>query len=226
MSTFTIAPNKAYMIRNGKPAEPVRISVVTGSVMHLHEIDGLTKDVKVCSLSTGGCGKMEQWPAVAFADLYPSGSGTFRFSKGGKDHGKELYQTVLRDLNVTSGEIDSIRKKSITKSGCRVYDGSYLGVSGVLGEPTPEAWTQAEANLSRRIPCPWGPETGKRRTCRRGTAMDAGRFLQLAEELLKTLRQDFPQFIFSNKINFTEDEVRLQNDGAFPYAWQGAAVFR
>ena len=70
---------------------------------------------------------------------------------------KELYQTILREtsLNVTSGEIDSIRKKSITKSGCRVYDGSYLGVSGVLGEPTPEAWTQAEANLSRRIPCPW-----------------------------------------------------------------------
>ena len=115
-------------------------------------------------------------------------------------------------------------KKSITKSGCRVYDGSYLGVSGVLGEPTPEAWTQAEANLSRRIPCPWGPETGKRRTCRRGTAMDAGRFLQLAEELLKTLRQDFPQFIFSNKINFTEDEVRLQNDGGLSYAWQDAAV--
>ena len=139
---------------------------------------------------------------------------------------KELYQTILREtsLNVTSGEIDSIRKKSITKSGCRVYDGSYLGVSGVLGEPTPEAWTQAEANLSRRIPCPWGPETGKRRTCRRGTAMDAGRFLQLAEELLKTLRQDFPQFIFSNKINFTEDEVRLQNDGGLSYAWQDAAV--
>lgn len=44
---------------------------------------------------------------------------------------KELYQTILREtsLNVTSGEIDSIRKKSITKSGCRVYDGSYLGVS-------------------------------------------------------------------------------------------------
>lgn len=37
---------------------------------------------------------------------------------------KELYQTVLREtsLNVTNGEIDSVRKKSITKSGCRVYD--------------------------------------------------------------------------------------------------------
>ena len=72
MLAFTIAPNKAYMIRNGKLAEPVRISVVTGSVMHtLHEIDGLTKDVKVCSLSTGGCGKMEQWPLrVAFGGPY------------------------------------------------------------------------------------------------------------------------------------------------------------
>ena len=30
---------------------------------------------------------------------------------------KELYQTILREtsLNVTSGEIDSIRKKSITR---------------------------------------------------------------------------------------------------------------
>lgn len=72
MSTFTIAPNQAYMIRNGKIAEPVRISVVTGSVMHtLHEIDGLTKDVQVCSQSTGGCGKMEQWPLrVAFGGPY------------------------------------------------------------------------------------------------------------------------------------------------------------
>lgn len=139
---------------------------------------------------------------------------------------KELYQTILREtsLNVTSGEIDSIRKKSITKSGCRVYRDGFLGIAGTLGEPTANVWAQAEANLARRIPCPWGPETGKRRTCRRGAAMDAGRFLQLSEQLLKTLGQDFPQFIFSNKINFTEDEVRLQNDAGLHYAWQDAAV--
>ncbi len=72
MSTFTIAPSQAYMIRNGKLAEPVRISVITGNVMHtLHEIDGLTKEVEVCSQSTGGCGKMEQWPLrVAFGGPY------------------------------------------------------------------------------------------------------------------------------------------------------------
>lgn len=63
MSTFTIAPNKAYMIRDGKLAEPVKISVITGNVMNtLHEIDGLSKEFKLCSLALGGCGKMEQYP--------------------------------------------------------------------------------------------------------------------------------------------------------------------
>ena len=33
MSTFTIAPRRAYMIRDGKIAEPVQVSVITGNVM-------------------------------------------------------------------------------------------------------------------------------------------------------------------------------------------------
>ena len=68
MSTFTIAPNVAYMIRDGKLAEPVRIAVITGNVMEtLHQIDGLANDTRLCSSASGGCGKMEQWPLrVAF----------------------------------------------------------------------------------------------------------------------------------------------------------------
>lgn len=83
---------------------------------------------------------------------------------------KELYQTILREtsLNVTSGEIDSIRKKSITKSGCRVYDGSYLGVSGVLGEPTPRP------GRKRRPTCPAGfPAPGARRRANAGPVAGA-----------------------------------------------------
>ena len=72
MSTFTIAPNVAYMIRDGKLAEPVRIAVVSGNVMEtLYQIDGLSKEVKLCSNASGGCGKMEQWPLrVAFGGPY------------------------------------------------------------------------------------------------------------------------------------------------------------
>lgn len=63
MSTFTIAPSIAYMIRDGKIAEPVNISVVSGNVMEtLHEIDGISKEIEILSFALGGCGKMEQFP--------------------------------------------------------------------------------------------------------------------------------------------------------------------
>ncbi len=61
MSTFTIAPQLAYEIVDGKLGRPVQISVLTGSVFEtLGLIDGLTSDVHLLSFVTGGCGKMEQ----------------------------------------------------------------------------------------------------------------------------------------------------------------------
>lgn len=63
MSTFTIAPSISYMIRDGKVAEPVNISVISGNVMEtLYEIDGISKEIELLSFSLGGCGKLEQYP--------------------------------------------------------------------------------------------------------------------------------------------------------------------
>ncbi len=63
MSTFTIAPKKAYMIRDGKIAEPVNVSVISGNVMEtLFKIDGLSNELEITDNIWGGCGKMEQFP--------------------------------------------------------------------------------------------------------------------------------------------------------------------
>lgn len=72
MSTFTLAPNRSYYIRNGKIAEPVNVSVITGSVFDtLSEIDGLSDKLQIISFVTGGCGKMEQFPLpVGFGGPY------------------------------------------------------------------------------------------------------------------------------------------------------------
>lgn len=53
---------------------------------------------------------------------------------------KELYQEITREvtLNVTVGRVDSVRRKNITKSGCRVYRDGCVGVAGCLGQPTEE----------------------------------------------------------------------------------------
>lgn len=68
LSTFTIAPRKCYWIRNGRLAEPVRVSVISGTVFQtLKDIEAVSRDFKLHSHAFGGCGKMEQFPLpVAF----------------------------------------------------------------------------------------------------------------------------------------------------------------
>ncbi len=72
LSMFTIAPSLAYRIRNGKIAEPVKISVISGTVFGtLSEIDGLSNKLELYSFVMGGCGKMEQFPLpVGFGGPY------------------------------------------------------------------------------------------------------------------------------------------------------------
>ncbi len=74
MSTFTIAPNLAYEIKDGKIGDPVKIAVITGSVFEtLNLIDGVSDKAEVISSAFGGCGKMEQHPLnVAFGGPYVS----------------------------------------------------------------------------------------------------------------------------------------------------------
>ncbi|MGN0818689.1 MAG: TldD/PmbA family protein [Candidatus Coproplasma sp.] len=74
MSTFTIAPSRAYEIIDGKIARPVKIAVITGNVFEtLNLIDGLSNEVEVHSSAFGGCGKMEQFPLnVSFGGPYVS----------------------------------------------------------------------------------------------------------------------------------------------------------
>lgn len=72
LSVFTLAPSLAYRIRNGKIAEPVKISVISGTVFEtLSDIDGLSEQMKLYSFVLGGCGKMEQYPLpVSFGGPY------------------------------------------------------------------------------------------------------------------------------------------------------------
>lgn len=62
-STFTIAPVRAYRIKNGELAEPVRVSVLSGSVFEtLKQIEACGDDFHLESSAFGGCGKMDQSP--------------------------------------------------------------------------------------------------------------------------------------------------------------------
>ncbi len=72
LSTFTIAPSRAYKIENGKITVPVKVSVITGNVFEtLAEVDAVSKEFELLSFVGGGCGKMEQYPLpVGFGGPY------------------------------------------------------------------------------------------------------------------------------------------------------------
>ena len=132
---------------------------------------------------------------------------------------KELYQQTVREvsLNVSAGRVDSLRRKNITKSGCRVYENGYLGVAGCLGQPTADTWAAAERALARQVPTA-PPETGKERIREQGEALiPAEAFRAGCEELLSTLRTEFPDFVLSNKLQMMDVEMRLENDGGLKY---------
>ena len=137
------------------------------------------------------------------------------FSKGGDSMVRELYQTSIREtaLNITMSKIDSVRIKNITKSGCRLYDNGFIGIAGVLGEPTDDTWKLAEKNLMRHIPYEHEPSSNKELVKDlRKQDISADEFILRAEELMEQLREEFPDFIFSNKIRLTEVEETLKND--------------
>ena len=63
MSTFTIAPARAYKIVDGKIDVPIKLSVVTGNVFKTLElVDAISEEFELLSFVGGGCGKMEQFP--------------------------------------------------------------------------------------------------------------------------------------------------------------------
>lgn len=62
LSRFTIAPNVAYRIENGRITCPVKIAVISGDVFEtLGKIDGVSK-AEDMQINGGNCGKMEQFP--------------------------------------------------------------------------------------------------------------------------------------------------------------------
>ncbi len=72
MSTFTIAPSRAYKIEHGEITTPINVSVITGNVFEtLHLVDAISEEFELLSFVGGGCGKMEQFPLpVGFGGPY------------------------------------------------------------------------------------------------------------------------------------------------------------
>lgn len=129
---------------------------------------------------------------------------------------KEKYIRKSNEIaiNILQSKIKSIRKKDITKTGIRVYKDGFIGIAGGVGDiDEAELEKQAIENLKLEIPYPYAPSTNnKMEVDYRRDVPSNEKFVEEVEELLETLRQEFPDFIFSNNISIKEVESQLSNN--------------
>lgn len=128
---------------------------------------------------------------------------------------KEKYIKNVKEisLNIVQSRIKSVRKKDITKTGFRVYKDGFIGVAGVVGNADEgELEKRAIENLKLQIPYPYEPTSNivKKKDYRKETISNED-FVKEVEELLQILRDEFPDFIFSNNIFIQELESKLIN---------------
>ena len=80
---------------------------------------------------------------------------------------KEKYIKKLEEIsiNIVQSNIESIRKKNITKTGFRVYENGFIGIAGAVGEvDNLDLEKRAIDNLKLKIPYPYEPSTNMVKT--------------------------------------------------------------
>jgi len=119
-------------------------------------------------------------------------------------------------LTVTSGEISAVLRSNTQKTGIRIYDNQCLGIAGAIGAYDDNALTQrARDMLAFKVPYEATPTENIKREVDLSTtlAITDEEFVDTSRKLLSALGQQYPQFIFSNKMYLTETEDSLVNEG-------------
>ncbi len=127
---------------------------------------------------------------------------------------KLVSRVIQTSLSGKLGKIESIRKKNILRTGCRVYKDGKIGIAGALGQVNEdELFAKAEGCLKYAIPYNAEPTGNLKKE------FDMARFsiqdkelLQKTEEILEALGQSHPDFLCTPKAVLNQREFKISNE--------------
>ncbi len=125
---------------------------------------------------------------------------------------------------VQQSRVQAVRLKDITKKGVRVYSEGKIGISGAVGEASDALLLeQAEQNLSAGIAYPY-PLTKEYKDHRNynEAPLSSKEVLEYAEEVLAVLRNEYPDFSFSEFVASNEINVQIRNSEGLDLVYQDA----
>ncbi|MGN1104467.1 MAG: metallopeptidase TldD-related protein [Candidatus Coproplasma sp.] len=137
---------------------------------------------------------------------------------------KLTLKTTSYGVNVAGNKVDSLRLKEDMRTVVRVYDGGNIGIAGAIGEADVDSlYKTAEEKLSQNIPYPEMLEEGRTRSENRAkTVIPPERFVTTCKQLIARLEREYPDFIFSNKINLNNKQAYYENSKGTAYSYDGA----
>ena len=124
------------------------------------------------------------------------------------------YTIKQTALGGSQNKVDSIRRKCIQKTGCRVVKDNKIGVAGALGEANvDELFKKAENALEFGIEYP----VTLTENCSYEKIIDDLKitdedFLKKTETVLKHAEQKFPNFLASPQVKLSETQLRISNE--------------
>lgn len=136
---------------------------------------------------------------------------------------KIIDVTRSYSVNIAGGRVDSLRIREDKETVIRVYEDGKIGVAGAVGAADEAALAEeAKARLAQNIPYPCALAEGKVREENAVTEIIPVRaFVKTIKHLIARLNEQYPDFIFSNKINLEEVETDYRNSKGTHYNYKG-----
>lgn len=129
---------------------------------------------------------------------------------------KETFQFTQDEISIhlSKTKIASIRTRDIIRGAVRIYEQDKIGIAGCFGVFDESALTKkAIENLKLEIPYPCLPAAEKKENRESlEITLDAFEFVQEVEELLESIRKEFPDFTFNDNIRYVYETYHLKND--------------
>lgn len=127
---------------------------------------------------------------------------------------RQVCRETITDTTagITAGAVDSVRNRSILRTGLRLYDGATVGVAGCLGEADMTDLENKARKMLGFVPFPWEP-AGEQVCHRERTGAEPGPILDEAEALVSGLSRDFPDILISGKLAFRSGRKSMSGDG-------------
>ena len=141
---------------------------------------------------------------------------------------KEKHGThcEVNTMSYEENKPKAFERLNLDESSYRVYEDGKVGIFHCIGTVSDEeGYAKAQADPERARPYPFSPEAGSTRSRDLSeTEFSAGELMALAEECMKYLTDNYPQFTFSGKFSTTRQTDTFTNDLGADYSNSDASV--